>query len=97
MNLMIFQDKNGINIYLSHERWRHITNEHPKVANKLEEINEALINPNVIRDSHYDRDVKYYYKYQKSEKQYLFVIVKYLNNRGYIITSYYVDIVRGIK
>ena len=97
MNILIFKDKYDVNIYLSHERWKHIASEHPIVSNKIEEIRETLLNPTTIKESEYDINVKYYYKYLKSEKKYLFVIVKYLNNKGYIVTSYYVDFIKGTK
>ena len=43
-----------------------------------------------------DENVKYYYKYFKEREsaKYLLVIVKYLNDHGFIITAYFV---RNIK
>ncbi|MEK6947609.1 MAG: hypothetical protein AABX19_00040 [Nanoarchaeota archaeon] len=97
MDILTFKDRYGTSIYLSDERWKHITSEHPIVANKIEEIRETLLNPTTVMNSYYDYNVKYYYKYLKQEKKYLLVIVKYLNKTGYIITSYHVDIIKGIK
>ena len=38
----------------------------------------------------YDNSKANYYKYYKNKKQYLKVIVNYLNREGYVITSYFV-------
>ena len=87
-------DRYGKSIHLSEERWKHIIHDHPEMANKLEEIKEIVKNPLVIKESKDDENVKHYYKYYKNLKQkakYLLVSVKYLNEHGYVITSFYVD------
>ena len=87
------EDKYGKNIHLSSERWKHINQEHPEVAPYLEDIKEALKNPVKIITYGFDEDAKYYYKYikeRKSKAKYLLVIVKYLNNHGFVITAYFV-------
>ena len=84
------KNKSGRKVHLSKERWNHISQEHPEVADYLEEIKEALINPTKIMTYDLDENVRYYYKYfkyRKSPAKYLFVIVKYLNDHGYIITA----------
>ena len=90
------EDKSGRKIHLSDERWKHLNQEHPEVAPYLEDIKETLKNPIKIIDYEYDENVKYYYKYfkEREEAKYLLVIVKYLNNHGFIITAYFV---RNIK
>ncbi|GAI26275.1 unnamed protein product, partial [marine sediment metagenome] len=42
----------------------------------------------------YDSNKKDYYKYYKNRKQYLKVIVNYLNGNGFVISAYFV---RNIK
>ena len=89
------KDKSGRNIYLTDERWKHINQEHSEVAPYLEEIKETLKNPVKITDYEFDENVKYYYKYFKERKaKYLLVIVKYLNNHGFIITAYFVRYIK---
>ncbi len=83
-------DKSGRKIHLSHERWRHIQ-KHPKMSNQLEQIKETLENPNIIQDFEYDTNVKFYFRYYKKNREYLFVSVKYLNGGGFVITSFYTD------
>ena len=84
------KDKTGRIIYLSSERWKkHILQEHPYLSNKLEDIKEALIKPTITTPSKYNADVRYYLRWNKLTKEYLMVVVKYLNNSGSVITSYY--------
>ena len=86
------EDKSGRKIHLSDERWKHLNQEHPEVAPYLEDIKETLKNPLKITTYEYDENVKYYYKYFKERElaKYLLVIVKYLNEHGFIITAYFV-------
>ena len=84
-------------IHLSEERWKHIVHDHPETSDKLDEIESLVRNPLIIKESKDDDDVKHYYKYFKNLKQkarYLLVSVKYLNEHGYVITSFYVDKIR---
>ena len=84
------KDKSGRNIYLSDERWKHIL-KHPGIDNQLEQIKETLLSPDKITTVSYDPDVRFYYRYYKDRKEYLFISIKYLNGEGFIITSFYTD------
>jgi len=98
MKLFEIKDKTGKIIYLTGERWKHISSEHPIVVNDIENIKEVLINPLVVKESIYDVNVNFYYRYYKEKKlrsKYLMVVVKYLNGEGFVITSYYVDKLKG--
>ena len=90
------EDKSGRKIHLSDERWKHLNQEHPEVTPYLEELKETLKNPLKITTYELDENVKYHYKYFKEREsaKYLLVIVKYLNEHGFIITAYFV---RNIK
>jgi hypothetical protein len=88
---LIFEitDKSGRKIRLPKDRWKHIQNEHLRI-NDPEVLKQTLISPLKITSSKYDSEtVRYYYRYNKNLKRYLFVSVKYLNGDGFIITSYY--------
>ncbi|RJQ16893.1 hypothetical protein C4573_02425 [Candidatus Woesearchaeota archaeon] len=84
------KDKTGRVIHLSKERWSHIQ-KHPEMSGKLEHIKEALQKPQLIQGFSYDPAMKFYYNYDKSEKKYLFISVKYLNGEGFVITSFFTD------
>jgi len=89
---MIFKikDKSGREIHLSKERWKHITENHPKMSNleKIEEIKDTLIKPDLIVPHKFDDSKRNYYKYYKEKKRYLLVAVKYLNGEGRVSTSF---------
>lgn len=84
------KDKSGRNIYLTIERWKHIL-KHPEMANRLEQIKDALLHPDTVTTIEDDPDVRFYYRYDKSRKEYLCISVKYLNGEGFIITSFHTD------
>jgi len=99
MNLFIL-NKDSKTIYLSKEKWLHIVNEHPALSGKIENLKEAIVNPSAIRKSMYNENLIFYYKYYKNIKiraKYLIVIVKYLNGKGFIVTSYYVNKIKNEK
>ena len=90
-------DKTGRKIRLTKEQWKHITSPsspHAYMTNYLEEVKETLIKPDKIIESVYDKYKINFYKYYKNIGKYLKVIVKYLNGDGYVITSYFVKILR---
>ena len=90
MKIFKIKDKTDRGIYLTNERWKHIQ-KHPAMSDKLENIKETLQNPNTIESFEFDLKVKFYYRYYKERKEYLFVSVKYLNGNGFIITSFFTD------
>lgn len=86
-------DKTGKTIVLTKERWTHITepsSPHAYMTNYLPEIEETLKSPDKIVKSIYDEAKANYYKYHKSRKEFLKVIVKYINSEGEVITAYFV-------
>ncbi|MBI5064955.1 hypothetical protein HZA97_01850 [Candidatus Woesearchaeota archaeon] len=97
MRVWVIKDKTRRCIFLSHERWRHINQEHPEISEYFEELKYTLEKPLKISTYENDEKIKYYYKYFKqrnTSSKYLLIIVKYLNGKGFIITAYFV---RNIK
>ena len=84
------RDKSGRNIHLSDERWTHIQ-KHPEMSGNIEQIKETLVKPTLIIPQDYDPNVRFYFRFYKDMKKFLFVSVKYLNGDGFIITSFYTD------
>ena len=83
-------DKTGRRIYLSEEKWQHISSKHSEIggAKRLDEIKETLINPTIIVKHRFDESKRNYYRYYKDKQRYLAVAVKYLNGEGYISTAF---------
>ncbi|PIN92913.1 hypothetical protein COU54_05095 [Candidatus Pacearchaeota archaeon CG10_big_fil_rev_8_21_14_0_10_31_24] len=92
-------DKTERKIHLTKERWNHIL-KHPNMDDSIEKIKKALENPTTIRYNENDEKVRYYYLEFKSNypsERYLLISVKYLNNHGFIITSFFTNKITGIK
>jgi len=100
MNNILFEvaEKSGRIIYLTKERWSHIQ-KHPEMSNQLERIKETLISPLIMREVEFDKDIRYYYSYFKDRPyaKYMLVLVKYLNGKGFIITAFYTNRIKGQK
>ena len=89
-------DKNGKEISLSSERWKHITSTHNEMNNYLDEIKIAITTPLkiIMHEKGGLFDYYFYLKHREHPEKYLKVIVKYLNGSGFVITTYFV---RNIK
>jgi hypothetical protein len=89
-------DKTGRKIHLSKERWEHITTIHSEISNYLGEIEQIIKNPLKIT-THTKGDLRNYYlylKHRKNPEKYLKVIVKYLNEHGFVITAHFVKYIK---
>ena len=87
-------DKTGRKIYLSRKQCAHINKGHPNI--NIEEIKQTLTNPLKILAREQDDLFDYYsyFKHKNLKSKYLKVVVKYLNGKGFVVTSYFV---RNIK
>lgn len=94
-NIFEIIDKSGRKIHLTKNRWgEHIKFEHPDLID-YNDIKETLINPDKITEI--SEEIRHYYKYYKNRKnksKFLKVIVKYLNQHGFVITAYFVGNIR---
>lgn len=90
-------DITGRKIDLTVERWRHIIGKHSEMIKDLEFIEGTITQPLVITISEKDDSVRFYYRYIKSKAAYLLVAIKYLNGKGFVITSYYTNKILGVK
>ena len=79
---------------LNHNKnWEHIVRRHPDISSEKEKIVETLENPDKIVNSIKDENARFYYKhykYRNSVNKFMTVLVKYLNNHGFVITAYFV-------
>ena len=96
MDNYIFEtfDKTGKKIRLTKRQWSHITTKHSDLSGKEEEIKNVLQKPDLILPHKFDEKSRNYYKYDKSEKAYLLIAVKYLNGDGFVITSFYTKYIK---
>ena len=88
---MEFNDKFNRKITLSDERWKHITETHPELIDKLDVLKKTLEEPELIKRSVYDEKVILIYKYYEHiyNGKYMCVVVT-LDN-GLVVTAYITD------
>ncbi len=80
----------GKKVRLTQRRWELIINhKHPAMKDKKENVKEALILPDEVRQSKKDAHVRLYYK--KLEDKFVCVVIKVLNGDGFVITCYVTD------
>lgn len=83
----------GKKIKFTKERYLHIVLRHPELQGKENEIVKAVSNADFVQESVYDKNVLLYYR-NIDKKEYVVVIVKVLNNHGFIITAYIANIIK---
>jgi len=89
-------DKTGRKIHLTEERKMHIIHEHPDMQHHFEELQMILKRPLKIVPHEYGNLHSYYsyFKNRKNKSKYLKIVVKYLNNHGFVITAYFVRTIK---
>ncbi len=90
---MKFTDMSGRKIELSGERWTHIIKEHSELKERKDKIKQVLVEPEVVKRSIYDQNVLLFYRYYEEiyAGKYVCVVVRILDDEGFIITSYITD------
>ncbi|MBS3054376.1 MAG: hypothetical protein J4431_02460 [Candidatus Aenigmarchaeota archaeon] len=83
----------GKKITFTKERYLHIILRHPELEGKENDIRKTATHADFIQESVYDKNVLLYYR-SIGEKEYIVVVVKVLNNHGFIITAYIANIIK---
>ena len=88
-------DKIGRKVKLAKDCWTHIRTEHPNVES-LEEIMETLQKADkiIIDEREYAEYFFKHFKHKKWKSKFLKVVVKYINNRGSVLSAHFV---RNVK
>ena len=88
--MLVYYDLWGNSLRLTDERVNHIL-EHPEMINEMDKITDTLTAPDYVIQSKSDNNVilfnKFYIMKQFGGK-FLCVVVKYLENDAFIVTSY---------
>lgn len=84
-------DKTGRLIHLSRIQWFHVQKHPGMTVYTVERMKETLTRPDKIIPFEADPYLCFYFRYYRDRKEYLFLLVKYLNGEGFIITSFYTD------
>ncbi len=83
----------GKKIKFTKERYLHTIVRHPELEGKENDIRKTVTNADFVQESVYSKSVLLYYR-NISRKEYVVVIVKVLNNHGFIITAYIANIIK---
>lgn len=81
-------DKTGRKIRFTKKQGSHMMKRHPYMQKYIKEIKGTLKVPDKIKKYKGKGYYFKYYKYLKDPNQFILVIVKYLNGKGFVITSY---------
>ena len=98
--MQYFSDANKRKIRFTFERKLHLEQTHPEMVNQENKIKETLLSPDKIVLSNTNSKVELFYKYFENSQvnaKYLCVVVKYINDDNFIITSYFTDIIKKGK
>ena len=82
----------GFTVRTTQPYWALIQRKHPEVTDKEAEVQNCLRQPELVRRSKQDQAV--YLFYASQFPYYLVVVVKRLNDEGFIVTSYLSDKVK---
>ena len=96
---MIFEQlcKMGKKIRLTASQWRHITTAHKEFdKNTLKQMTKVLQSPDLILFDVSEKNYQYYkhFKYTPVKEKYLLLIIKILNDDGFVITSFFTRKIR---
>lgn len=83
----------GIIVRITEEYWKLIIEfKHPIIKRYEREVKETLEEPDEIRESKKDAKVMLYYRqYKNLENRYICVLIKQLNDEGFVVTAYLAD------
>lgn len=83
----------GKKIKFTKERYLHVILRHPELEDKEKEIMKAIEEADFVQESVYDKSTLLYYR-TVNKKDYVVVVVKLLNNHGFIITAYIANVIK---
>ncbi len=82
---------NGVPIRLTPERWKHISQRHPELKGKKQDVLNAVASPDLIQKG----DLGTLMAVKKPNDKYLVVVYKEISDTdGFVITAYYTKILR---
>ena len=82
----------GFTVRTNREYWQKIVSKHPDIADRLDQIKSTLRMPIEVRESSRDENILLFYG--EKEKYWMVVVVRRLNEEGFIITAYRTDAIK---
>ena len=84
-----------LRITCTKEYWDHINKKHSEIKGEDELVRRSIRHPLEIRESKKAKSVNLIYNL--GEKRYICIVVKILRARGFIVTCYLTDKIKGGK
>jgi hypothetical protein len=89
--MLIICSQNGVPVRLTTERWQHIMQRHPEMAEQRERVLETVTEPDLIQQGDYGELLAIRFCPQTPlTSKYLVVVYREVNrNDGFILTAYF--------
>ncbi len=75
-------------VTLSEASEKHILRNHPELESRISRIGETIQQPDRVTLSKFDPRSRVFYRYYRDWKKMLCVVVKYLDDEGWVQTAY---------
>lgn len=82
----------GFTVRTSDDYWQKIVIKHPDMAERLEQVKQALASPIEVRCSSRDTQVLLFYITQG--RRWLVAVARRLNSDGFLVTAYRTDAIK---
>lgn len=95
MSIEVIYDRFGREIRITEERWNYIISKRPILRKLKKHLIETIKEPELIKESAYDRQVALYYKHFKNilGGKYMVAVIK-INIDKFVLTGYVSDRVK---
>jgi hypothetical protein len=84
----------GFSVRTSREYWRTVLTKHPEMVDRLDNVKDALANPDEVRRSRRDGSVLLFYRREMGRPRWVVAVTKRPNGEGFLITAYRTDSVK---
>jgi CHASE2 domain-containing sensor protein len=88
--------KLGKRIRLTEIQWAHMRSRHPELLDQLENMKATLVDPDFVFHSPKEENHQYHKNFKETPvtEKFLLLIVKHLNEEGFVITGFFVSRIR---
>lgn len=86
----------GKEVRLTEAQWAHIKARHKELRGQIEKMRLVLMEPDSIWHSPKEEVYHFYRRFTKTpvSEKYLLLVVKYLDDEGFVITGFFVSRIR---
>ena len=91
--MIIVNSKNGVAIRITKERWSHIVNRHPEMADQKERVLNTIAEPKFIQKGDFGEliAIRFYDKTPLTSKYLIAIYKEIVDKDGFLITAYFTN------